>query len=78
MERYVKTQLSGFLDYYVDVDYMFRPLCWVIIRSQEVQARSLYRVQILAMVHHFIKCNGVSFFLSYALQLLYILESNLG
>jgi hypothetical protein len=49
--RYLKTQLSGFLLYYVDGDYMFRPLCWAIIRSQEVQVRRLYSVQTLGMEH---------------------------
>ena len=32
--RYVKTHLSGLLVYYADGDYMFRPLCWAIIRLQ--------------------------------------------
>jgi len=33
---YVKTQLIGSLVYCVYGDYMFRPLCWAIIRSQDV------------------------------------------
>ena len=44
-----KTQLSGFLVYYVDGDYVFQLLCWAIIWSQEVQVRRLYSVGTLAM-----------------------------
>ena len=44
-----KTQLSGFLVYYVDGDYVFQLLCWAIIRSQKVQVRRLYSVGTLAM-----------------------------
>ena len=40
---------AWFLVCYVDGDYMFRPLCWAIVRSQEVQVRRLHSVQILAI-----------------------------
>jgi len=72
-----QTQLSRFVVYYVDGDYMFRPLFWAIIRSQELQVRRLYSVQTLAMEH-----TSINFFfneissLRFASQSLYILQPN--
>ena len=58
--------------------YMFRPLCWAIITSHEVQVRRLCSVQTLAMEHTSIKFFNKISSLSYASQCLYILEPNQG